>query len=235
MKTHIVAAAAAAFFAAAAQADLVIEVKVESPQVNSMMTAKIKGEKTRTDIAAGPMGAMSVIMDSKTGDTVNLMHPAKVAMKANAAQMKDLLAMSQRLTGATGQPAQAEKTGKSEKIGEYDCEIYGWSSGQASGRCWVAKSHPQAAILKDAEKRMKSGMLSGAAQMGPDTDALPGPVLKSETIAAGATTTATIISVKEQKLDDKDFEVPADYKAMAMPGLGAPGAGGQPGAVPRPK
>ena len=57
--------------------------------------------------------------------------------------------------------------------------------------------------------------------MGPDQSALPGPSLKSEVMAQGQKITSSLVSVKEQDLDAKEFEVPADYKSMALPdGLG---------------
>jgi len=238
MRTLFVPAAALSLLAAAAQADLVIESKVESAQMNSAMTTKIKSDKVRTDIASGPMGAMSVIMDNQSGDSVNLMHAQKMAMKSTGAQMRQALEMAKQFTGAaTGEAAKPQKTDRSEKIGDYDCDIYTWSSGGMSGRYWVAKNHPQAATLKEAEKKMKAGILAGA-QTGPDTSALPGAVLKTETVAAGQTTVMTVVSVKEAKLDAKDFEVPPDYTAMAMPQM--PGFGGQapggaaPGRAPAP-
>jgi hypothetical protein len=234
MKTLIVSAALVSILAAAAQADLVIESKVESPQVNTPMTTKIKGDKVRTDMNAGPMGAMSVIMDNKSGDSINLMHAPKIAMKTSGAQMKQTLEMAKQLSGAPAADAtKPQKSSQSEKVGEYDCDIYTWNGGAMTARYWVAKSHPQAVMLKDAEKNMNAGVL-GAAQSGPDTTTLPGPVLKTETVTAGQTTTVTVVSVKEQKLDDKDFETPADYKAMAMPQM--PGFGGEgAGPIPAPR
>jgi len=236
MKTLLVCTSIVSLLAVGARADIVIESKVESAQMNSPLIVKIKGDKVRTDMAG--MG-MSVIMDNKSGDSVNLIHAPKMAMKSSAAQTKQALEIAKQFSGAaTGETAKPQKTGNSEKVGEYDCDIYTWSSGAATGRYWVAKNHPQAAILKDAEKKMKAGVLANA-EVGPDTSALPGAVLKTETTAAGQTTVATVLSIKEQKVDDKDFEVPADYKSMAMPqmpGFGAPNAGGAPapGRAPAP-
>ena len=234
MKTLIVSAAVVSFMAAAVRADLVIESNVESPQMNTPMTTKIKGDKVRTDMNGGPIGAMSVIMDNRSGDSINLMHAGKIAMKTSGAQMKQTLEMAKQLSGApAGTPAKPQKSSQSEKIGDYDCDIYTWSGGTMTARYWVAKNHPQAAMLKDAEKKMNAGVL-GAAQSGPDTTTLPGPVLKTETVTSGQTTTVTVVSVKEEKLDDKDFETPAEYKAVAMPqipGFGGDGAGRAPAPV----
>jgi beta-galactosidase GanA len=240
MQTVIVSAALSSLLAIAAQADLVVESKIESPQMNSTMTMKIRGDKIRTDVAGGPMGSMSVIVDNQSGDSVSLMHGPKMAMKTSAADMKRVAEMAKQFTGgATGDAAKPNKTGKTEKVGDYDCDVYSWTSGGMSGRYWVAKGHPQEAILKEAEKKMNAGIMAGA-QTGPDTSALPGAVLKTETIAPNQTTVVTIVSIKEQKLDDKTFDVPADYKAMAMPqmpGFGGPPAGDAPapGAAPIPR
>jgi hypothetical protein len=232
MKPFQLSAAVLFSVVAAASADLVIEQKVESPQINSTVVTKIKGDKVRLDIAKSALGPTSVITDSKTGDSVNLMHATKIAMKAGGAQMKQTLeAFAKQLGGgdASAKPVAPQGTGKTEKIGDYDCEIYTWSNGAMSGRYWVAKNHPQAAMLKEAEKRMSSGLLSGIPQ-GADAAALPGPAMKTETTAGGNTTTITVVSVKEQNVDEKDFEVPADYQPLAFPQV--PGFGGQGGGVP---
>ncbi len=52
---------------ATASADLVIESKIESAQLNSTTTIKVKGGKMRVDIPDGPIGAMSSIIDTTTG------------------------------------------------------------------------------------------------------------------------------------------------------------------------
>ena len=227
MKNVLLSAAFILCLEVAVQADLVIESKLESPQINSSITTKIQGEKLRADMSGGALGSMSVILDSKSGDSVNLMHGPKIAMKTSGAQMKQTLELAKQFTGApTGEASKPEKSGMSEKIGDYDCDIYTWTATGTTGRYWVAKNHPQAQMLKEAEKMMNSGIL-GTTQSGPDISLLPGPVMKTETISAGQTTVITVESVKEQKVDPKDFEVPADYKAMVMPAI--PGFGGDAG------
>ena len=88
MKNVLLSAAFILCLAVAVQADLVIESKLESPQINSAITTKIQGEKLRADMSGGALGSMSVILDSKSGDSVNLMHGPKIAMKTSGAQMK---------------------------------------------------------------------------------------------------------------------------------------------------
>ena len=203
---------------ATASADWVIESKIESPQINSNTTMKLKGDKLRMDIASGPAGAMSSIIDTKSGDSIQILHEQKMAMKTNAAQLKQALEAAKQQAGAKkdGPAPAVQATGQKEKVGDYDTEIYTWTDGTTSSRLWVAKDHPQAAGLKAIEKQMRSGFL-GAAQTGPDTTALPGAVLKTETTMGGTKVTNTILSVKEQAVDAKEFDVPAGYQTMATP------------------
>lgn len=223
MKTFLATAAAAFVLTLTASADWVIESKIENPQMNTNTITKIKGDKVRTDIASGPMGAMSSIIDTATGDSTQLIHGQKMAMKTSAAQMKQAMEMAKQMSGVKGDAAatKPQASGQKEKVGEYDCEIWTWSAGEASAKFWVATNHPQAAALREMEKKMRGGALGGF-QSGPDTAALPGPPIKTETTAMGVKTTMTILSIKEQAVDAKEFEVPAGYNAMSMPAL--PGA-----------
>ncbi|EDY17499.1 hypothetical protein CfE428DRAFT_5016 [Chthoniobacter flavus Ellin428] len=217
MKALLTALAASAIFIATASADWVIESKIESPQLNSATTTKVKGDKLRVDIPSGPVGAMSSIVDTKTGDAIQLVHSQKMAVKTGSEQLKAAMEAAKQKAGIKGaSSAELKPTGQSEKVGDYDCDVYTWSDGSTTSKLWVAKNHPQAAALKAFEKQMKSGILGGM-QVGPDTSTLPGPTIKTETTTQGMTVTNTITSIKEQDVDAKEFEVPADYQTMQLP------------------
>jgi hypothetical protein len=233
MKPHLVLAAAVAF-TFAARADFVVESKIESPQFNSAVTTKIKDGKMRSDMPTGPMGAMSSIVDSASGESVTLIHGMKSAMKTNANQMKQTLeALTKGLNpGAPAvAPAKPKATGQKETVNDLECEIYEWNNGGMTSRYWIALKHPQAAALKSIEKKMMGSLLSALNSQAPDLSTLPGPQIKSETNIAGMKITATILSIKEAPVEAKEFEVPTDYQTMAMPTLPAAGAGlpGAPG------
>ncbi|MEQ1861294.1 MAG: DUF4412 domain-containing protein [Chthoniobacteraceae bacterium] len=223
MKSFLATTLAALVFTFTASADWVIESKIESPHMNTATTTKVKGDKVRSDIASGPMGAMSSIIDAATGDSVQLLHGQKMAMKTSAAQLKQAMEMAKGLSGAKAgtEPVKPQASGEKEKIGDYSCEIWTWTDGNSVSKFWIAAGHPQAAALKEVEKKMRGGALGGM-QMGPDMSSLPGPALKTEMTAMGMKTTVTILSIKEQAVDAKEFDVPADYQSMAMPAL--PGA-----------
>jgi hypothetical protein len=220
MKSHLTAAALVFALVSPAFAEWIIEAKMESPQMNSAMVTKIKGDKVRADIASGPMGAMSSIIDTASGESIQLLHAQKMAMKTSAAQMKQAMEMAKKMTGAKADAAamKPKATGEKEKVGEYECEIWTWTDGSNATRFWVASKHPQADALKAMDQKMRSGALGGMTA-GPDTSLLPGPALKTETTAMGMKTTVTIVSVKQGKIEDSDFQVPTEYQTMAMPTL----------------
>ena len=223
MKVLLAALTLPLVLAYTASADWVIESKIESPQLNSNTVTKVKGSKMRVDIPSSPMGAMSSIIDSNSGDTLQLVHAQKMAVKTTAAQMKQAMEMAMNAAGkkpdATAPPV--KPTGEKEKVGDFDCDIYSWTDGTTTVKLWVAKNHPNAAGLKALEQQMKKGVL-GSLQQGPDTTTLPGPAIKTEINSGGTKTVTTVVSVKEENVDAKEFDLPAGYQSMAMPG--APGA-----------
>lgn len=217
MKAFFSALAVTALFIATASADWVIESKIESPQLNSSTTTKVKGDKLRVDIADGPAGAMSSIVDTKSGESIQLMHAQKMAVKTSGAALKQAMDSAKEKAGVKDSTkSELKPTGQSEKVGEFDCDIYTWTDGTNNSKLWVAKNHPQAAALKDFEKQMRSGFFGGM-QMGPDTTKLPGPAIKTETSVQGTKITSTIMAIKEQNVDAKEFDVPAGYQTMALP------------------
>ena len=206
------------------RADFVIQQKIESALQNGDMIMKIKGDKIRVDMAAGPAGSMSTIVDLNGGDAITLMHSQKLAMKVSAAQMKQMLDQTKsRLNGgATNAEAPAlHATGKSEMVGGYDAEIYTWTNnGDLGGKIWVAKNYPDFAQLKiQLEKLSKSPMGQMSKGMAPDTSTLPGMVVKTVAEVQGQEFTTTLVSAREEAVDAAAFDIPKDYQAMDTPAL----------------
>jgi hypothetical protein len=181
------------------------------------MTVKVKGDKVRMDMPNGRLGEITSILDTKTGDTLQLVHSAKAAMKMSGEAAKKMILSAREKAGMKDvEPAAIKATGETEKIGDYDCEIYTWTNGSTTKKYWVAKNYPQAAGLKELEKQMHNGFLGGV-QGGPDTTTLPGPAIKTESTVAGMTTRTQITSVKEQDLSPDDFKMPEGYELMDPP------------------
>jgi peroxiredoxin len=214
-----------AFNLVAARADFIIKQKVESAMQNGDMTMQIKGDKIRVDVSAAPVGDMSTIMDLSTGDSVVLMHKQKIAMKVSGAQMKQMMEAMKNQQGDSA-ATKPQDTGKTEKVGDYDAEIYTWSNANGvSATIWVAKDFPNYAKINEQLRKLNESVAAGMAKgMGPDPKSLPGMAVKTVAEVLGQKVTTTLVSVKEEPIDASVFEMPKDYHEMTQPAA-TPNAG----------
>ena len=197
--------------AAASKADLTIEQKRESANGSGTVVLKIKGEHFRSDMTVNPIGAMSTIVNTSTMDSVTLIHSQKTAVRTDGAKLKA------RIDAQDNKQTERPKlvdTGKSEKVGGYDAEIYNWSNGKVSQTLWVAKNFPGFDKLKgEIDKVSNSGARGmGANNSYPDMTTLPGMVVKSETTGGDIKMVLILVSVKQDAIDDSEFDIPKDYK-----------------------
>ena len=211
------------FAVGTARADFVIKQKVESPMMSGEVTMQIKGDKVRTDMPFGlmGMGSMSTIADLNTGDTVMLMHKHKAAAKISGAQLKEQMAAVKKQVekAAVAGAAKPQATGKTEKVGDYNSEIYTWASTNGMKMTlWVAKDFPNYKQIQEQLKKLSELSPFGMGKsMGPDENTLPGMVVKREMESLGQKITTTLISAKEEPVDLAVFEVPKDYTDMTQP------------------
>jgi thiol-disulfide isomerase/thioredoxin len=211
------------FAVGTACADFVIKQKVESPMMSGEVTMQIKGDKVRTDVPFGlmGMGSMSTIADLNTGDTVMLMHKHKAAAKISGAQLKEQMAAVKKQVekAAVAGAAKPQATGKTEKVGDYNSEIYTWASTNGMKMTlWVAKDFPNYKQIQEQLKKLSELSPFGMGKsMGPDENTLPGMVVKREMESLGQKITTTLISAKEEPVDLAVFEVPKDYTDMTQP------------------
>ncbi len=190
-------------------ADLVITQSMDGP-MKGEMTMTIKGNMMRVDNEAGPAGKVSAIVNVDTMDTTTVMHSQKMVMKMGGAMMKEQMEQAKKMMGGDAKP-ELKSTGKKEKIGDYECEIYEMTMGPAKSTMWIAKDYPNYAVIKtDMEKLAKQSGQPIPADM-------PGMALKTETEAMGQKVSMTVKSVKTDSVDDSVFKAPADYKEMNMP------------------
>ena len=200
---------------AAARADVLVVQKMESSMLNGDMTMKIKGDKGRVDMPAGPIGQMSMIIDATTGDVNTLMHSQKMAMKMSGAQLKAAVDQSKKAAGVTGETEKPKATGKTEKVGEWDTEIFEVKMDGVPAKVWVAKEFPNAEKLKAEMSKISKSMGQGSEDVyGLD---LPGMPVKTEIDSPAGKVTVTITKAVEQAVEAKEFEIPADYQKMDMP------------------
>ena len=202
-----------------AQADLVIIQKTDGGGQSGEQTVRIKGDKARTDLAQ----QMSMITDATTGDIVTLMHGQKVYVKIPAAQTKAMMEQMQKLQPEGTTQPKLVPTGRKEKIGNYDCEIFTSNLGVVAITYWIAKDFPNyQAVLAQMEK-MQSGSISAMAKgMIPSLQDFPGMAIKTEMDMGGRKVTTVLVSAKEEPVDPAAFVIPADYKEMTTPALPAP-------------
>jgi Domain of unknown function (DUF4412) len=208
--------------AAAASADFVVVQKVDGlGQQSGNITVKIKDGKARAELAP----QISQLIDGNSGDTITLMHGQKSFMKIPASQTKALLEQMQKVRGgdAATPPSKPVATGTKEKVAEWDAEIFTWAGGALTAKYWVAKEFPNYQAIQAAMDKLQSGGVTSLAKnLMPASSDFPGMIVKTEIKMKDKTVTSTIVSVKEEAVDPKEFEVPADYKELPAPSFSAP-------------
>lgn len=200
-------------FALTSYADLTIsqEIVQDGPGGNKTINSKmrVKGDKVRMD----SVPQMSNILDLKTGEITSLMHPQKMVVKLPADTMKK---MQEAQAAQAPKIEQPKATGKKETINGVACEEYETTLNGAKIQMWLTKDLPA------VEKAMKDiTRLAGA------SDPLQ-TVLKEQNITGYpmrtimempgiGKMTMTVTALSEDPIADSEFQVPADYKPVAMP------------------
>ncbi len=222
MKRILLPHAALLFSLAAASADFVIEQKVDGlGQQSGNIVVKIKNAKARAELSP----QISYIIDGASGDSITLMHAQKAFMKVSAEQGKALVEQMQKIEGGVGASAKPVATGQKENVDQWAAEIFTWSSGSLAVKYWVAKDFPNAAAIQSAMDKARAGGLGALNKsLLPANSEFPGMVVKTEMKMKQKTVTSTIVSVKEEAVDAKQFEIPADYKELPAPAFNAPAA-----------
>jgi len=207
--------------ASLARADVVIEQKMESAIINGTVTMKLKGDQARMDMPNPLGGNVTTLINFKSGDMITLMHQQKLAMKMNLTEVKKQQEAGQKALGID--PAKMEKpksTGKSEKVGEYDAEIYEMNQSGMQAKMWVAKDFPNAQSIKDQMAKLGSTM--GGTGVDPSKLDVPGMLVKSEVNTPVGKMTVTLVKATEEKVEDSEFKQPEGYQEMKMPTMPAP-------------
>jgi len=196
--------------------DLVIVQKVEGAGQTGEQTIKIQGDKSRTDHLAQ---SVSVITDGATGDSVTLTHAQKSYLKVPAAQAKAMIEQVQKMR-ANAEPPKLQPTGKHEKIGEYECDVFTANLGFVNITYWFARTYPNyQGILAQWAKAQSSGISATSNGVMPGPKDFPGMPLKTEMDLGGKKITYIIISAKEEAVDPAIFKIPSGYKEVSEPDL----------------
>ena len=216
MMKHAVASLASLLASAMVlRADLVIVQKVDGAGQSGEQTIKIKGDKARTDLAQ----TVSVIADGATGGSVTLMHTPKTYLKVAPEQNRAMMDKLQSSRPGT-EPTKLQPTGRKEKVGEYECEIFTANLGAVAVTYWIAKDFPNyQAVLAQMEK-LQAGSISAMGKgLMPELKDFPGMMIKTEMDLAGKKVVTTLVSVKEENVDPASFKIPANYREISAPAL----------------
>jgi hypothetical protein len=198
--------------AAGARADLVMQQQIVTPNYNGVAAMKIKGTKIRMDMYAGQPQALSNITDLNTGETIVLMHNQKIYLKSPGQPVKQA-----KPSGTASKAPVPRPTGKTQKVGDYDTELYTWTNSRGiTGTVWVAKNYPDYARIR-ADYAVLDKTAGADTDMTPALSTLPGMVVRSQVAGGGQTITMALISAKEGPLDASLFGVPRNYKALPQP------------------
>lgn len=226
-KTILSTLAVSAALLTAARADLTVVQKIDASGQNLQSTTEYKGAKTRIDAAPG----MSIIMDLKSGDMINVMHAQKAYMKIPAAMAQQAVDAMTKMAGDKGQAKpELKATGKKDTIGGYASDEYAATVAGKKMSFWLTKALPNwDGVLKEMTAAMKQGPMASMMQgIGLDMSTLPGfPMRVAVEGGPGEGMTSTVVSVSSKPIADSEFAVPTDYKEMTIPNL-TPGAGAPP-------
>jgi hypothetical protein len=214
MKRSLVAVCGIPFVLMSSRADVTVVQTLDSAMMKGEMVMKVKGDKARTDMPAGMMGNMTVLMDVKAGESITLMHGPKMMLR-----MKTGDAMA--AAAAAVDAAKIEKpkaTGQKEKVGVWDTEVFEAETGMGPARMWVAKDFPNYAAVQKELKRISEATTKGRT-FDPSNFDMGGMVVKSEMSSPVGKIISTLVRVETKNLDAKEFEVPQGYTEQKMPAI----------------
>jgi Domain of unknown function (DUF4412) len=197
------------------RADLTLIQKVDAAGPTGEMTIKFKGDKIRID----PAPELSMITDSKTGDTVTLMHGEKKAMRISGDKMKAAAEMVKKLTPANAAEQKAKLTplGRKETVNGMPTEVFTANTAVGKATYYIAMNYPDGpAIIQEMKTAQPSAFANSGSNI-PDFRDLPGVPVKIEMDTPRGHVVMTLISAKRDPIPNSVFDVPANYTDIKMP------------------
>lgn len=210
--------------AARAQSDGVTTVVLHSKAEGDRTIVQwAKGKKTRLDMTrpageGGGGGNVSIIVDGDAGTRTMVMHERKMYMTG------ETRAGGGRPDAGGGDKTAWTKTGKTETVAGVSCQIYHGVGVDEAGK----KQEADACIAKGAGFRvdrmstrgpMGGGALGRMLQMdvGPDQG-----LMKLTSYEGGPHVDLEVTKIEKKAPTDADFQPPAGYQTMQMPGMRRP-------------
>jgi Domain of unknown function (DUF4412) len=193
-----------------AHADPVMQYQSIIANETNIFTTKIHGDKIRID--SDDSSGISFIKDANTGDMTILWNKNKTFIKRSGAKTIKWIKKMNNQSGDAKR--KLLDTGKSEKVGKYNAEIYTWSDTKGDTvNYWVAKDFPNYQHIKTYLATFDKAYFAGKGYYTPfELSKLPGMVVKTESVSTFFTHTQILISVKEEPVNASAFEIRKDYK-----------------------
>ena len=188
------------------------------------ITVKAKGGKIRMDLSP----EISVLADTASGVTTTLQHPQKTYMEVSADAVGQLAHKMELQREARTQegipedpPVRIEPTGKRETVAGQETRVFTAQSGALKMTWWIVQNSPDAdkflALLTLLRKAPMVQLAGNMTLLGSDFK-FPGIPLKTELVMPdGRKITSTILSIKEESLENLDFSVPSGYSSLPKP------------------
>ena len=201
------------------QADLTLEQDMEGGPQKGRMVMRVKGEKFRLDMPGGTAGPLSTIVDIKTGNTITLLHERKIAISRSGAQIKEAQEAKAKAAGVDPSkkvdPPKPQPANRTERIGEYDADVYTLPQDDAMETLWIVNNFPHFPAIREDLLRLSQASTGGIHRAGTlDVATLPGMVVKRQKERGGQKMTITLTNVSQSAIEDSFFERPEDYKPV---------------------
>ena len=190
----------------------VVHVTVTSQRGPQDVVYTLKGDKTRVDLDAGPMGTMSMITDAGAHKVTMVMPMRQMYMERD---MDTTMYAEQQAKGG----ASVSWTGKTETIAGYQCEhatITSTTSDEKYDAC-IAKGLPNFFGGQGGMGRGGRGNPNAEWQR-LIHGGFPLKVQKN----GEAAPLFTVTSIEKKAVDDSQFAAPAGFTKMDMPMMGRP-------------
>lgn len=202
-------------FAAIARADLVLVQQVEGGGRSGTQTIRLKGDKARSDLAQ----PVSMVTDGATGEMITLMHQGKTYLRVSPGQTRAMMEQLQKQRG-NSDPATLQPTGRKEKIGEYECDIFTVKMGAMTTTYWLAPTYPNyQAVMAQLDKFQSGSIATMGKGLMPELKSFPGMIIRTEMDSGGKKIITTLVSAKEENVNPSIFEIPKGYREVTSPDL----------------
>jgi hypothetical protein len=197
------------FSIATTRADLVMELNFTSPKIK--LVVKIKGDKIRYDVFINQNAVWSLITDLKAEESFRLDHMSKGIVK------NPPIAPDYTNIIAKAQWPKLQAIDKTEILNGFETKVYKWTNFNSEiETLWVADNYPNFEKIKSDLVELDLGNTNIKKIWMPEFSVLSGMPLKLFIAHNNADTNGigmpiTLLSAKEESIDDTNFDLPKDY------------------------